>query len=201
MRIELSDNGEIVLDISEMAAYAKSSVRRLIAFDTCRFCPEPTEQAETLSCKMSFGGEDFLIKGVSDGALEYGGVKSVIKVRKVKKGLTKEECLELINGAGGVAILAHPNSLKKDYLELREEILYLKSLGLKGLETTHPNLNEEERRVYHEMAIEYKLLESGGTDFHGVKVKPDIEIGTGRNGNVYIPEDSLSLTKKVKSRY
>lgn len=85
MKIELSDSGEIIIDISEMAAYAKSSVRRLIDFDICRFCPEPTERADVLSCKMSLGGENFLIKGTSEGALEYGGVKSVIKTKRIKK--------------------------------------------------------------------------------------------------------------------
>jgi hypothetical protein len=59
----------------------------------------------------------------------------------------------------------------------------------------------EERYVYHEFCKELDLLESGGTDYHGIDVKPDIEIGSGRNGNIYIPEHSLSLTKQIKSRY
>ena len=123
------------------------------------------------------------------------------KVRKVKKGLTKEECIELINDALGVAVLAHPNSLKLQLQDLKEEIHYLKSVGLKGIETIHSNLSEQERIAYHEIALEEGLLESGGTDYHGYSVKPDIELGTGRNNNVFIPVDSLSLTKKVKSRY
>ncbi len=123
------------------------------------------------------------------------------KARQNKKGLTKEECLELIINANGTPILAHPNSLKKDYLELKKEIIYLKGLGLQGLETTHPNLNEEERLSYHHLALELGLLESGGTDYHGLKIKPDINLGTGRNNNVDIKPNSLTLTKKVKSRY
>ncbi len=123
------------------------------------------------------------------------------RVRKVKKGLTKEECIELINDALGVAVLAHPNSLKLQLQELKEEIHYLKSVGLKGVETIHSNLSEQERIAYHEIALGEGLLESGGTDYHGYSVKPDIELGTGRNNNVFIPVDSLTLTKKVKSRY
>lgn len=123
------------------------------------------------------------------------------KVRKVKKGLTKEECIELINGAGGVAVLAHPNSLKLQLQELKDEIHYLKSVGLKGMETVHSNLSKQERMAYHKIAIEEELLESGGTDFHGYEAKPDIDLGTGRRGNVLIPVNSLSLTKKINSRY
>ena len=123
------------------------------------------------------------------------------KVRKVKKGLTKEECIELINGAGGIAVLAHPNSLKLELQELKKEILYLKKIGLKGLETIHSNLSIQERMAYHKIALEERLLESGGTDYHGFEVKPDIELGRGRDSNVRIPKGSLSLTKCVKSRY
>ena len=123
------------------------------------------------------------------------------KVRKIKKGITEEEGIELIKNANGVPILAHPNSLKKSYKELKEKIIYLKSVGLQGLETTHPNLNMEERYIYSEFAKELNLLESGGSDFHGIEVKPDVELGRGRNNNFYIPKNTLTLTKKIKSRY
>lgn len=123
------------------------------------------------------------------------------KARQVKKGITEEEGIALIREAGGVPILAHPNSLKKSYEDLKKKIIYLKSVGLQGLETEHPNLNMEERYIYKTFAKELDLLESGGTDFHGHEVKPDIDLGTGRKGNIYIPERSLSLTKKIKSRY
>ena len=80
-------------------------------------------------------------------------------------------------------------------------IIYLKSIGLQGLETQHPNLSMEERYIYQQYCQELNLLESGGTDYHGIDVKPDVELGTGKNGNIFIPENSLSLTKKIKSRY
>lgn len=123
------------------------------------------------------------------------------KVRAVKKGISAEQGIELITSSGGVPIIAHPNSLKLEYQELKEYIIYLKTIGLQGLETTHPNLSMEERYVYHEFAKELNLLESGGTDYHGIDIKPDIEIGSGRSGNIHIPEHSLSLTKNIKSRY
>ena len=123
------------------------------------------------------------------------------KTRTIKKGLTKEECIDLITSAGGIASLAHFNSLKMSLEELKNEILYLKFLGLGAIESTHINLSDEERSLARNIETEYNLLETGGTDYHGPKVKPDVYIGTGRNGNVLIPENTLSLTKKYPSRY
>lgn len=123
------------------------------------------------------------------------------KVRKIKKGLIKEECVDLILKSGGVVSLAHPSSLKMDNRELESEIAYLKSLGMQSIEVIHINNNIEQRIFYHELAKKYDLLESGGTDYHGYQVKPDIKMGTGRNGNVDIRENSLTLTKNIKSRY
>ena len=42
---------------------------------------------------------------------------------------------------------------------------------------------------------------SGGTDYHGFAVKPDIELGSGRNNNTIIEASQLTLIKNVKSRY
>lgn len=123
------------------------------------------------------------------------------RVRKVKKGLTKEECISLIRNAGGVVSLAHPVSLKMEKEELEREIAYLKSVGLDCIEVIHIHNDEKDRQFFHQLAMKYHLLESGGTDFHGVEVKPDVFLGSGKNGNVDIQEDTLSLTKRIKSRY
>ena len=123
------------------------------------------------------------------------------KTRKVKKGITIEEGVDLIHSAGGTTSLAHPNSLKHTYEEFDGLMPYFKSIGIDALETSHPNLSMEERTFYHEMALKYRLLESGGTDYHGIEIKPDIELARGRNKNIYIPENTLTLTKKIKNRY
>ena len=67
------------------------------------------------------------------------------------------------------------------------------------------NINKEKckelKKIRSEFAKELNLLESGGSDFHGIEVKPDVELGRGRNNNIYIPKNTLTLTKKIKSRY
>lgn len=123
------------------------------------------------------------------------------KGRGLKKGLTIEQGINLILAADGIPVIAHPNSLMLSKQELFEKIDYMKKVGLKGIETTHINESAEERKYFHELAEYFKLLESGGTDFHGKDVKPDVELATGRSNNVNIEYGSLSLTKKIKSRY
>ena len=46
--------------------------------------------------------------------------------------------------------------------------------GIDSLETNHPNLSMQERKFSHELAVKFNLLESGGTDYHGFAIKPDI---------------------------
>lgn len=123
------------------------------------------------------------------------------KVRAIKKGLTKEEAVSLIVESDGIASLAHPGTLKMEPNELRQELLYLKSLGLRCIEVFHSNTPPEMRSFYLDLAKELDLLVSGGTDYHGHEIKPDIDIGYGRNNNTRIEAQNLSLVKNIKSRY
>ena len=143
--------------------------------------------------------------------IKYGHVQTVAeafdkylrddKVRTSKKWLTKEKCLELINKAGGTAVLAHPFTLKMTNEELRNEIKYLISKGLKGIEIIHSKGKEDERAFYKELATDFNLITTGGTDYHGPEVKPNIMLGTGINNNVQIDEKTITLMEFVSSRY
>ena len=123
------------------------------------------------------------------------------KVREHKKWITKEECISLINEAGGIAVLAHPFTLKLTKEELKEEIKELIALGLKGIEIIHSKGIEEDRNYYKELAKEFNLITTGGTDYHGPEVKPSIELGTGINNNVNLSPEDISLLDIVQSRY
>lgn len=123
------------------------------------------------------------------------------KVRKEKLWVEKEECISLITNAGGIPVLAHPFTLKLTDEELYEEIKYLVSIGLKGIEIIHSNSTEEQRNYYKKLAKEFNLITTGGTDFHGQEVKPDIELGSGINNNVQVDELTINFLNKVVNRY
>lgn len=123
------------------------------------------------------------------------------QVQEEKKGITDEECIGIIKKAGGLVTLAHPSSLRLSDEELDARIKHYKDLGLDALEVYHPNNNDRERMYYYSLAKKYDLLVSGGTDYHGYEVKPDIVLGHGRNGNVNIRENDLSLVKALRKRH
>ena len=112
------------------------------------------------------------------------------KVRPENKGLNYMQCLELITKAGGIPILAHPHSLQLSDLELLKLVRDMMKYGLRGLEVYHSHHTDEQTKTYMKMCEELGLLYSGGSDFHGESVKPDIELGTGKN-NILIKKLSV----------
>lgn len=115
-----------------------------------------------------------------------------------RRSLTKEEIIPILKSANGLVSLAHCKTLKLDLYDLKKEILYLKSLGLDAIEISHELHDNEYRKSLREIKDEYKLLESGGTDFHGPFIKPNIKLGTGVFNNIKIKK--LSLVDEIKKR-
>lgn len=117
------------------------------------------------------------------------------KTRQFRKGLSYQECLELISSSGGIPVLAHPKSLKlteKEFLILLEDMI---NCGLKGIEVYHSIHTKEEMEYYLEIAHRYNLLISGGSDYHGKTATSDIELGSGKDNNIKIKK--LSLLDKI----
>ena len=117
------------------------------------------------------------------------------KVRKESKGLQYKECIDLITNSGGIPVLAHPKSLRLDEKNFLVVLKDMIECGLKGIEVYHSSHTKEEMDYYLKIANEYNLLISGGSDYHGINVKPDIELGTGCNNNIKIKQ--LSLVDKL----
>ena len=126
-------------------------------------------------------------------------IEAYNKTRKTDNKLQYEECLELIIKSSGMPVLAHPKSLElreKEFLVLLKDMI---SCGLKGIEVYHSSHTKEEMEYYLEIANKYNLLISGGSDFHGRIVKPDIELGSGKNNNIKIKKLSLLETLYLKN--
>ena len=102
------------------------------------------------------------------------------KTREYRKGITYQEIISLITNSGGIPVLAHPKSLE---LSEKELLILLKDMincGLKGIEVYHSSHTKEEIAYYKQLAQSYNLLISGGSDFHGKSVKPNVELGQGK---------------------
>lgn len=113
------------------------------------------------------------------------------KTRKTGKGISYEECFNLILNSGGIPVLAHPKSLELSEVELMNLLEEMIKCGLCGIEAYHSSHSKEEINLYLELASKYDLLVSGGSDYHGVIVKPGIEIGTGCHDNIKVKKLSI----------
>jgi predicted metal-dependent phosphoesterase TrpH len=95
------------------------------------------------------------------------------------------EAVEHIRNAGGIASLAHPVRVREDVATILPE---LRTAGLNAIEVYHSDHSPEQIDLYLQLAKQHGLLVTGGSDFHGA-VKPEIQLGTGRNRNLKVPDD------------
>ncbi|HLK56978.1 MAG TPA: PHP domain-containing protein [Chthonomonadaceae bacterium] len=98
-----------------------------------------------------------------------------------KDTLSSAEAIALIHRAGGVAVLAHPNNLKRDVEETEAEIRRMQSEGLDGIEARYSKHAPEDNTHYLALAERLGLLTSGGSDFHGPSVRPEVALGQVEN--------------------
>ena len=95
------------------------------------------------------------------------------------------EAMDFLLKARGVPVLAHPGIMNKD-----EYIPELVEYGLRGIEVYHTDHNAGTVKRYEELAQQYGLLVTGGSDCHGMgKGKPLI-------GTVRVPYE---LVEKLKA--
>jgi 3',5'-nucleoside bisphosphate phosphatase len=103
-----------------------------------------------------------------------------------KYRLDCENAIEMIRGAGGIAVLAHPYLIdSKDDTRIEKAVITLKEMGLQGVEVYYPQHTPENTAFYAKLAHRYHLLVTGGTDFHGT-INPEIEMGSG-TGDFRVP--------------
>lgn len=116
--------------------------------------------------------------------------------------ITVEEGVAAVKAAGGITSLAHFH--KKlglggmTRVEQEDSIQELIGLGLDGMEGYYPNYSEEDQAFATYLIDKYKMLPTGGTDFHG-KNRSNVVLGTGINHNMSIPyEWYQSIVNKCK---
>jgi hypothetical protein len=104
-----------------------------------------------------------------------------------KAKMSALEAIELIHQAGGLAVMAHPGLNRTD-----DVIPILAEAGLDGIECFHTKHSTAASERYLEMADQYHLLITGGSDCHGFsKGKPLI-------GTVKLPYEYVEKLKERK---
>jgi predicted metal-dependent phosphoesterase TrpH len=88
-----------------------------------------------------------------------------------KKKLHPRQAVELINNAGGIAVLAHPHILsesreKTSRKDLEKGIRTLTDCGLAGLEAFYSGYTPENANFFRSLAEQLGLEVTAGTDYH-----------------------------------
>lgn len=137
-------------------------------------------------------------KGVVGGPGEAFGrfLKRGAPAYMDKERLTPGQAMELIRGAGGVSVLAHPGLLELHPAVLEQLVKDLKDQGLMGLEAYYSEHNPSQERRLLDMAARLGLVVSGGSDFHGHN-KPGIRLGAGQ-GTLRVPATILAGLKQAR---
>ncbi|MGI6211187.1 MAG: PHP domain-containing protein [Anaerovoracaceae bacterium] len=82
-----------------------------------------------------------------------------------------EEAIRVIEGAGGVSVLAHPltgdGTLHLTPEEFRQQLALLKEYGLRAMECYYNSFDRNEVEFLLSEARKNDLLISGGSDYHG----------------------------------
>ena len=85
-------------------------------------------------------------------------------------------CAEAIKASGGRVSLAHPYQVGLPDGDLAELVRRLADWGLDAIECYYPRHTPAQTAFYLELARRYGLHVTGGSDFHGERVKPDIPL-------------------------
>lgn len=78
-----------------------------------------------------------------------------------------EDAVTWINGAGGVAVVAHPGRYRISNVEMRRFLGQFKDVGGSGVEVVSGSHTPDQILQYARYARQYGFLASLGSDFHG----------------------------------
>ena len=95
-----------------------------------------------------------------------------------REKVTPAQAVDLILKVKGIPILAHPTLYRMGKDSLNTLVTQLTDAGLVGIEVFYSTHTPAEEREISQLAKNFRLLPSGGSDFHG-KSKPKLELGTG----------------------
>jgi len=95
----------------------------------------------------------------------------------------QEETFDIVHGAGGVCVMAHPKYWRRtwktagvEYAAAEKELARLAEAGLDGIEALYQANTPEENVAFTRIADKLGLAKTAGSDFHGAN-KPTIPLG------------------------
>ena len=85
-------------------------------------------------------------------------------------------CIDTIHADGGLVSWAHPYQVNLDFDGTGKLAKQLADYGIDAMECFYPRHTQEQTCLYCTLTDQLGLHRTGGSDFHGEKVKPDITL-------------------------
>jgi hypothetical protein len=91
-----------------------------------------------------------------------------------REKITPSGAVESVIKARGLPVLGHPFTIKNPEAMIAE----LTAVGLVGVEACYNNYSNSEIKQLKKLAVKYKLIITGGTDYHGLDDTTEIMMGS-----------------------
>lgn len=98
-----------------------------------------------------------------------------------------EKVIRIIKECGGLTFLAHPFVYSKNIINALDEVV---AYGLEGIECYYGTFNKEQKQFLEDYCDKRGLLKSGGSDHHGLDMRPNNIMG--RSAGETIPYSLVS---------
>lgn len=128
------------------------------------------------------------IDNMKDAFKKYIGKGCPAYVERYK--ITCEEAIDMIKTLGGVPVLAHPGLINN-----KVNLNKILDIGIEGIEVYHSKHDDETIRNTYKLAVDRKLLITGGSDCHGIFINNEPILG-----NIWVDYKNVQLLKE-KSEY
>ena len=124
------------------------------------------------------------VKSYREAFQKFIGDNKPANVKKTNPPV--KDIINLISNHRGLSFVAHPGKYFSESF-----ISELIELGIDGIEVIHPSHSKEDVKYFSDIASEHFLLQSGGSDFHGID-------GNDFNnfGNYYVSGDEIENMKR-----
>ena len=120
---------------------------------------------------------------------------------KVHNEMELKIVTKTIKKAGGTPVLAHPKIVENSYhIDINELMTEIKKAGIVGIEVFNSVHSYNDCKKYKQIAEDYNLLISGGSDYHGPNIKKDVKLGVVLNSkkDIKVYKESITILKKLK---
>jgi len=108
------------------------------------------------------------------------------------------EVVDIISKAGGISVLAHSGAYGFSVEEMKNFIEYAIGHGIQGLECKYNCHTKEQQNLIKDIAKKHGLFITGGSDFHGGKLKPTVKLGVVYNDENIFEADAKEFLSQIE---